>query len=833
MLRDIAISQELFAELATPSVFATPDGVVIYGNPAFCDLLGYQAGELDALDLQTLVHADDVATLAAQCAGAAEGTLKARRIEVRCLRKNGAIISVATTASRLAGDGELPSYVVIQAFDIDRGARAEAALADLERRWNFALESAGHGFWDRDVANGRDFVSPMWKRMRGFDPQDKVCDGFKGWLTRVHPEDQDRILSDAHRRDQNATDQDVVASEHRELHHDGHWMRILSRQRTVAWFPNGEPARIMGVDTDVTRVKEAEEKLQFANTLLRIEMDASPDGILVADANARVLSFNRRFADMWKIPINVLEEQDDAPVLRAVTSAVVNPEAFVARVRHLYAHPEEEARDEIQTRDGRSIDRHSEVLRTANGEHLGRVWFFRDITERKQAEAQMLRLARSDILTGLANRLVFLEEIQGAIAGVRRGGKPFAVLYLDLDQFKDVNDTLGHPVGDELIKAVAGRLRANVRESDLVARFGGDEFAVLLREIREPADAAAIAEALTRAMREPFIIQDYDIRSGASIGIAMFEADEPSAETIVARADVALYQAKSDGAGGYRFHTDVMDREIRTRVTLGSELREGIASGQLFLVYQPQVALATGRITGLEALVRWRHPVHGVLGPNRFIPIAEKSGLIATLGHWVMREACRQTMEWAAAGCAPDVIAVNLSGVQFKRAFELEREIAVILAETGLPAYKLELELTETVLMAASQEHNDVLAQLRQKGVRLAIDDFGVGYSSLDYLRRFPADRIKIAQPFVAQIATEAGSAAIVKATIGLARELGMMVIAEGIETFAQLDLLRSWGCREGQGYFMARPLAVEDVTPLLKLGRISKGQRDRAKTAA
>jgi diguanylate cyclase (GGDEF)-like protein/PAS domain S-box-containing protein len=833
MRRVVATSRELFASLATPTAFATADGALVYANPAFDALLGYQAGELEGLDFGAVVHADDVALLGAQCAAVAAGTLEGCRIELRCLRKNGEIVRVAASASRLAGDREFPSCLILQALDIDRFARSEAALTELESRWNFALESAGHGFWDRDAANGRDFVSPMWKRMRGFDPEDKVCDGFKDWLTRVHPEDQDRILSDACRRERNATDGGVVASEHRELHCDGRWMRILSRQRTVAWFPNGEPARIMGVDTDITSVKEAEEKLQFANTLLRTEMDASPDGILVVDANARIISFNRRFADMWNIPVGVLEEQDDAPVLQAVTAAVVNPTQFVERVLYLYAHPEEEARDEIQTLDGRSIDRHSEVLRTPAGEHLGRVWFFRDVTERKLAEAQILRLARSDALTGLANRLVFMEEVQNAIAGVKRGDMPFAVLYLDLDQFKDVNDTLGHPVGDDLIKAVAGRLLSNVRVGDIVARFGGDEFAVLLRGIREPADAAAVADALAGAMREPFVIQEYDIRSGVSIGVAMFGPDEPTPATMLSRADIALYQAKTDRIGGYRFHTEAMDGEIRTRVTLGSELREGIASGQLFLVYQPQVELETGRVSGLEALVRWRHPTRGVLGPNQFIPIAEKSGLIATLGHWVMREACRQTKAWAAAGHAPEVIAVNLSGVQFKRAFELEREIAVILAETGLPARQLELELTETVLMEASREHSDVLDRLREKGVRLAIDDFGVGYSSLDYLRRFPADRIKIAQPFVAQIATEAGSAAIVKATIGLARELGIMVIAEGVETFAQLDLLRAWGCREGQGYYMARPLAVEDVTPLLKRGRIALRQRDGAKTAA
>ena len=264
-----------------------------------------------------------------------------------------------------------------------------------------------------------------------------------------------------------------------------------------------------------------------------------------------------------------------------------------------------------------------------------------------------------------------------------------------------------------------------------------------------------------------------------------------------------------------------MDTEVRTRVTLGAELRDAIESGQLFLVYQPQVAIHDGRITGLEALVRWHHPVRGILGPDFFIPLAEKIGLIAKLGHWVLWTACRQAKEWLDAGIAPIRIGVNLSALQFKTPLALENDIAAALAVTGLPARLLELELTETVLMEASREHNDILLRLRQAGVTIAIDDFGTGYSSLDYLRQFPADRIKIAQNFVRHLETMPGNAAIVKATIGLARELGIAVIAEGVESEEQLTLLKSWGCGEAQGFYFAQPLTTEDVTPLLRQGKL------------
>jgi EAL domain-containing protein (putative c-di-GMP-specific phosphodiesterase class I) len=302
---------------------------------------------------------------------------------------------------------------------------------------------------------------------------------------------------------------------------------------------------------------------------------------------------------------------------------------------------------------------------------------------------------------------------------------------------------------------------------------------------------------------------------------------------LLSHADVALYRAKSEGRGAYRFFTDAMDVEVRTRVTLSSELRDAIAAGQLFLLYQPEIEIDTGRITGVEALVRWRHPERGVLEPDLFIPVAEKSGLILALGHWVLLEACRQARAWLDAGVAPAAVAVNLSALQFKRPIELENDITAVLAEMGLPPERLELELTESVLMGVSREHNDVLQRLRQRGIRLAIDDFGTGYSSLNYLRRFPADRIKIAQDFVSQIVDEPGSAAIVRATLGLARELGISVVAEGVESEEQLALLRSWGCREAQGFHFARPLTPAELVPLLRKGKIDPSRPKLARTAA
>jgi len=418
---------------------------------------------------------------------------------------------------------------------------------------------------------------------------------------------------------------------------------------------------------------------------------------------------------------------------------------------------------------------------------------------------------------------VFVEALQQAIARAQRGSESFAVLYLDLDHFKDVNDTLGHPVGDLVLQCVADRLRTSLRETDTVARFGGDEFALIQVNIAKPLDAAVLANKLLKAISLSITIQGNEIRSGASVGIAVYGPDSPGAETLLSRADVALYQAKSEGRGTYRFFTDAMDVEVRTRVTLGVELRGAMAAGQLFLVYQPQIDVDTGRFIGVEALARWRHPTRGLLPPAMFIPVAEQSGLIVSLGRWVLHEACRQMKEWIDAGIAPPLIAVNVSGLQFKTPFELERDIAAILTETALPPQRLELELTETVLMEVSREHNDALLRLRTAGHRIAIDDFGTGYSSLEYLGRFPVDRIKIAQSFIVDLTGASSNPVIVRAAIGLAHELNLDVVVEGVETAEQLKQVRSWGCRKVQGYYFSKPLSPGELTTLLRAGQIRR----------
>jgi diguanylate cyclase (GGDEF)-like protein/PAS domain S-box-containing protein len=689
--------------------------------------------------------------------------------------------------------------------------RARVALEASEQRFRLLTTTATDAVITTDKSGHILEWNPAAERIFGYSAAEALGKQISGLL--IAPERQqegDPALAAGNRSIGSTLEMQVARK-------DGARITV---EISVAGAVLGKEWVIVSISRDITERKAAEEKLLFANILLKTEMEASSDAILVIDEKRRILLHNRRFTDMWRVPEGLLAEGTDDALLAHVASFAKNPEEFTHRVMDIVMHPDLNSDTVVETKDGRVIERNSVSLQI-KAVNIGRVWFFRDVTARRAADALALRHAHYDVLTGLANRSVFVEAIRQGIAAAKRGGRSFAILYIDLDHFKDVNDTLGHPVGDALLQAVAARLMAETRTTDTVARFGGDEFAILASDIAAPENAGFLAEKLVAAISMPFLIDANKIHVEASIGIDPYSAKSQDAETLLSHADVALYRAKAEGRGTYRFFTDAMDKQVRKRVNLSTELRAALELKQLFLLYQPQVDAPTGRIIGLEALVRWRHPAQGVLRPDVFIPVAEATGLIGQLGHFVLWETCRQARAWLDLGLDFTRVAANMSALQFKNPVALEADIVAALRETHLPANLLELELTESVLMDASREHNDILIRLRAMGIKLAIDDFGTGYSSLDYLRNFPANHIKIAQSFTRNIETSSGDGTIVRAIIGLAHELDIDVIAEGIETRGQLDLVRRWGCHLIQGFYYARPLAAEDITALLLGGGV------------
>ncbi len=448
----------------------------------------------------------------------------------------------------------------------------------------------------------------------------------------------------------------------------------------------------------------------------------------------------------------------------------------------------------------------------------------------ESANSKILALAQTDLLTNLANRRAFIKRLTMAFNASRRGAPSFAVLYLDIDDFKDVNDTLGHAMGDLLLKEVVELLKETVGPNDLVARFGGDEFAILMPGVTDPTAAGALAAKIVERLGEPFSLRGHKLRITSSIGIALFSSETAGPEDMIVQADLALYGAKDEGRNCYRFHGRDLDRRVHERVRVADELRAALDHGDLELYYQPQVELATGRITGLEGLIRWNHKTRGLLAPAAFIPIAERTGTALPLGSWVFDEACRQLKLWHEEGIAPQVLAVNVSAVQLKGSSELEREVATSLSRWGVDPSRLELELTESVLMEATQRHKNTLESLRQLGTKIAIDDFGTGYSSLKYLTTYPVNRLKLAQEFVFRVTVDYRNAAVVRAAIRLAHELGLEVIAEGVETEAQMRFLIGAGCEQAQGYYFSRPVTVAQVTEMLRAGRIGPAAAPSAK---
>jgi diguanylate cyclase (GGDEF)-like protein/PAS domain S-box-containing protein len=458
-----------------------------------------------------------------------------------------------------------------------------------------------------------------------------------------------------------------------------------------------------------------------------------------------------------------------------------------------------------------------EPERAADGTFKGYRGVGRDVTQAALAEHRMQELARMDSLTGLPNRNLFLVELDRAILRARRHGTRFAVCFMDLDRFKVINDTLGHAAGDELLKIMANRLRATVRASDLVARLGGDEFVLLLEEGGQTDSLLATAQRLLHAIGQPLQIQDHTYLVTGSVGISLYPDHAQDAAALLRQADAAMYLAKSKGKNNAQLYTAELAELAARQFELESALRQAVQRHELLLHFQPKVSMTSGCMLGMEALVRWRHPVRGMVGPDEFIPLAEERGLIVEIGRWVMQAACRQVREWRDAGLQALPVAVNLSARQFA-SDALLPDLEQALRMHGVNAQDIEVELTESVLMADPVRASSVLQHLHGLGVRIAIDDFGTGYSSLSYLKRFPAHTVKIDRSFIRGLPQDGNDLAIVRAIIAMAHTLGLQVVAEGVETQAQFTALRELGCDEAQGYLLGAPMPADALEKRLSL---------------
>lgn len=468
--------------------------------------------------------------------------------------------------------------------------------------------------------------------------------------------------------------------------------------------------------------------------------------------------------------------------------------------------------------DGFIITQHGDYLGMGTGHDLMQI-----LTERKQAH--LYHLAHYDALTGLPNRLLFEDRLTQALAQNRRTQKLVALMFLDLDRFKIINDTFGHAVGDLLLKAVADRLSQSVRASDTVARMGGDEFTLIFSGLREPRDAGLIAQLILEEMVKPFLLEGHEVHVSMSIGITLTPLDinidegKNAIEALLKNADTAMYKAKDHGKNNYQFFTPEMNVATIERLLLENDLRKALENDEFILHYQPRIHCADGSVSGMEALIRWRHPTLGLVSPATFIPMAEETGLIGPIGEWVLQAACMQTKKWLDAGMPPLRVAVNLSARQFKDG-ALIATIENVLRETGLSSSCLEVELTEGLAMEDVKKTVITLNALSEMGVSIAIDDFGTGYSSLAYLQRFPIDFLKIDQSFVRDIGTSADSAAIIRTIIAMAHNLQLKVVGEGVETEQQFDFLAGYECEEVQGYYFSRPLPAEEFSVFLNVGK-------------
>jgi diguanylate cyclase (GGDEF)-like protein/PAS domain S-box-containing protein len=925
---------DICEEMSVSIVATTPGGHILSSNQATCQLLGYSKKELLGKQIAGLFKQTE-----SPAAGLESATLTAqgsvRNVEKVYLSKQGKKIIVLLSISTIRdGKGEVSGKLYV-AQDITDSKRAERDLRRSEKKFRQLVETVNAAAFIYQRRQLR-YVNSQTEALTGYTREELLGLDLYDF---IHPDFRSTVKQWGKSRQP----RDSAGSKYE--------VRIITKTGETRWIEATvdiikyeRKASILVTAFDISDRKLAELELETSLSLLQATIESTADGILAVDGSGKVVSFNRKFAQMWQLPDFLLDSRDSNQILGFGISQLRYPEIFLNRAKELSDIPAAESFDVIEFQDGRIVERYSLPQHTG-GKITGRVFSFRDVTERWQSEEKLRKseerfhlLTRAtndavwdfnvsrneywlseefekvfgyklnetqtidleswwlnvhaeerervkssfnetmnsdaqcwseeysfrradggyvfvldrgyiirnasgqavraigtmmditqrrqaeeiiryqavyDQLTGLPNRILFNDRLLASLKQAKKNEKMLAVMFLDLDRFKKINDTLGHAAGDRLLEGFAGRISDTLRSTDTVARWGGDEFTVLLPEINCLEDAIKTAQRILDNLKPAFKLEQQAFHISSSIGIALYPNDGEDAETLVKNADAALYRAKERGRNNYQLYTATLNPEGSQLLNIENRLHEALEQGEFEIFYQPKVNITTWKIQGMEALLRWKHPELGLVSPATFIPIAEENGLIVPIGEWVLQTACTQNKAWQDA-LQPDLrVAVNFSARQFQQ-FNLVQMVANCLERTGLAPKYLELEITETTAMQDVDYTTKVLRELQAMGVQIALDDFGTGYCSLNYLKKFPLNILKIDKSFVSELTTDPCERAIANAVATLGRDLNLSVVAEGVETKEQLDCLRSLHCHEIQGHYFSTALSAGDASKLL-----------------
>lgn len=809
----------IFEQAAVGIVISTPEGKFLVVNPGICEWLGYTNEELLQLNDYLLTTAEEIIIDQQYLQDLINHSVEEFSREKCYFRKDGTLVWGQITVSLVRDLIGTPRYLVTVITDITERKKAEAALVkseqalrESEERLDSILSSLEDIVWSiNPYTLEYIYINPAIEKVYGYSVAE-FTQNIDLWLNLIHPKDRQQADLASEKLRNNGINKDI---EYRIIRADGEIRWVRDRARMI-YNSEGEAIRMDGIAVDITERKSYEAELKKSEEQFRRTFELAPIGMAITDLNGKYEKVNKALCNALNYSKQELLEQTltDLDLTHPADLSVdlaLNKRLLKGEISHF------QREKRYLAKDGRVVNVLLQVVLVENskGKPLHVVRQIVDITQRKKMEERLLHTASHDILTGLPNRMLFLDRLQQLLRKKRENPQfLFAVLFLDLDRFKMVNDSMGHTVGDKLLIAIARKLLTCVRIEDTVARFGGDEFTIILSEISSKEEINVIAERIHQGLKNPFLIEGSEIFTSASIGIAIADNHYEKPEEMLRDADLTMYHAKETGRSRHEIFDQTMYQQIRNRLELETDLRKAIQQQEFILNYQPILDLKTQELAGFEALIRWNNPHRGFVSPLQFISIAEETGLIVPIGEWVLEEATRQMNQWEKDFISSHklTISVNLSGRQIKEA-HLINKIDEILIRTQFEPSRLKLEITESILMENLEETTLFFQQLRDRQIKLSMDDFGTGYSSLSYLHRFPMNTLKIDRAFVSPIENNSQKhQEIIQAIITLAHAFKMDVVAEGIETETQMKKLQKLGCEYGQGYLFAKPLKVEEI---------------------